>query len=442
MDLDLEGHDKPDRLGATLPRFVPLLEDDALVEADPPVRAWLHTAAGSHRNELAWLLERFERLDLTAEQKSELYDALAVPVRWELGNSPISRSRLRLPSPEIFYHDAPLLRRSDVSLPAELASEPLPLTRLNRSSGRAMLELAQDTSAMRYRELHGFTYGDPAHMLKAVPGRGLEIFLWGVPPESRLPLRAYHAAMFIKNGVPIGYAEGLSLFDRMELGFNIYYTFREGESAWLYAQTVRLFHQVLGINSFLVDPYQIGHHNEEAIQSGAFWFYRKLGFRPLAPGLARLVDREETRIRSTPGYRTPARTLRRLAEGSMIFEGPGASPGEWDRFQVRNLGLAVGRRMAERFAGDAGKMRRASRNAVSRALQLDPSGWKEPERRAFENLALVLGLIPDLAEWTRADKAAVVEIVRAKAGVHESLYLWLLERHRRLRAAVLALGSN
>ena len=442
VSIDWDGHAKPERLGSTLPRFVPLLEDDALVEANLPARAWLRAAAGGSRHELAWLLERFERLPLSLEEKSELYDSLELPIRWELGNSRLTRSRMRLQVPELFYHGAPLLRRSDVSLAAELTAEPLPLTRLSRASGRAMLELAQDTSAMRYRELYGFTYGDPARVLKATPGRGLEIFLWGVPPERRLPLRAYHAGLFSKNGVPIGYVEGLSLFDRTELGFNIYYTFREGESAWLYGTVLRLFHQVLGVNCFQVDPYQIGCHNEEAIQSGAFWFYRKLGFRPLEAGPARLVAREEKKIRSIPGYRTPTRALRRLAEGSMIFEGPGASPSDWDRFQVRNLGFAVGRRMAERFAGDAGKMRRASMTAVGRALEVAPARWKEPERQAFENLSLVLGLIPDLAQWTQAEKKAVAEIIRAKAGPHESLYLWLLQHHPRLRAAVLKLGSD
>jgi hypothetical protein len=57
----------------------------------------------------------------------------------------------------------------------------------------------------------------------------VQIFVFGVPPEWRLPLRAYHSALFFKKGVPIGYVEVLSLFERAELGFNLYYTFREGE---------------------------------------------------------------------------------------------------------------------------------------------------------------------------------------------------------------------
>jgi hypothetical protein len=98
--------------------------------------------------------------------------------------------------------------------------------------------------------------------------------------------------------------------------------------------------------------------------------------------------------------------------------------------------------MAERFAGDAGRMRRASLSDVGHALEIEPARWKEAERRAFENLSLVLGLIPDLAQWTQTEKRALVEVIRAKAGGHESLYLWWQQQHPRLRAAVLKLGSR
>src|SRR5437588_5062893 len=216
--------------------------------------------------------------------------------------------------------------------------------------GERILNLARETSAVRYRELHGFTYGDSRRMLKASLGRGVEVFVTGVPPEHRLPLRAYHAALILKNGVPVAYFEGLSLFERMESGFNLYYTFREGETAWLFSRILRLMQQLLGATVFSIDPYQAGHENEEGIESGAFWFYRKLGFRPVRPELMKLARTEEQRIAATRGYRTPARTLRRLAAGHMLFEALPTTAHDWDRFEVRNVGLAVQRRMALEFA--------------------------------------------------------------------------------------------
>jgi hypothetical protein len=192
-----------------------------------------------------------------------------------------------------------------------------------------------DTSAMRYRELYGFSHPEEGGVFHADLGRGNEIYYFGVLPKWRLPLRAYHAGMFFKNGVPAGYVETLSFFERAEVGFNLYYTFREGESAWLYARLLHLFRQELGVTVFSVDPYQLGHENPEAIESGAFWFYRKLGFRPVDPEVAALTAREEGRLRRNPKYRSSRRTLELLANGYLIY----GDSAEWDRFQIRNVAL-------------------------------------------------------------------------------------------------------
>src|SRR5207245_11615393 len=126
------------------------------------------------------------------------------------------------------------------------------------------------------------------------------------------PSRRSSDLIVVKNAVPVGYVEGLALFERIEIGFNIYYTFREGESAWIFGRVLKLVNQVLGVTSFSIDPYQLGHENPEAIDSGAFWFYRKLGFRPTSPPIARLVESEERRIALAPSYRSPRRRLQRL----------------------------------------------------------------------------------------------------------------------------------
>ncbi|HJS22734.1 MAG TPA: hypothetical protein VJ751_00100, partial [Pyrinomonadaceae bacterium] len=88
-----------------------------------------------------------------------------------------------------------------------------------------------------------------------------------------------------------------------------------------------------------LDPYQIGHENEEGIESGAFWFYRKLGFRPTRREALQLALKEEQKLKTRKGYRTPAATLRKLAASPMIFELDDRRRGDWDRFQVRNIGF-------------------------------------------------------------------------------------------------------
>jgi len=441
VEIDPDYYQKADAMGRALARLLPLLEEDSLVEAVVPYREWLRRACGD-RGSLRWLLERLSRTESCPRRAAEIYDSLELLLRWELDNSRATRTRGRLPVRKVFVHQGPLLRRSDVSLDRELASPPLPVTRLSRAEGEKILALARDTSAVRYRELHGFTFGEAARVLRAEAGRGVTIYVMGVPPLWRLPLRAYHGGVFFKNGVPVGYVEGLSLFERMEVGFNLYYTFREGESAWLYARTLRLFRQLFGISCFAIDPYQIGYRNEEAIESGAFWFYRKLGFRPVAPEQAALCAREEEKLRRYSAYRSRARALRNLAKTPMIYEFSRVCSGDWDRFQVRNLGLAVQRRMQKVYGGDADRMRGAAAKSVAGALGVAVEDWPPPAREAFENLALVLNLIPELARWSSAEKVAAARVLRAKGGRDEARYLKLMQQHSRLRAAFLRLGSR
>jgi len=439
---DLNTNEHPDRLGATLPRFLPLLYEESLVEANIPYVEWLNAAVGGKkRPALQWLVRQFERLELSERQKGELFDSLEIRTRWDLGDSRASRTRNMRKVRKVFYHTAPLIRRNEVSLDKEFQSPPFELQKLSPSEGKAMQDMLRDTTTVRYRELYGITHGDPDNVVRADVGRGVEIFLWGLPPERRLPLRAYHAGFTLKNGVPINYIEGITICERMELGFNTFYTYREGESAWVYATVLRLLHQVVGATCISIDPYQIGFHNEEAIESGAFWFYRKLGFRPIRPDLGRLMAAQEKRIASDSGYRTPASILRRMSAGSIVYEAPGSQSGAWDRFAVRNLGLAVQRRMAREFRGSVQMILSASADQVARALGMTPSTLRETERRAFFDLALVLALIPDLASWTTSEKRKVVQVIRAKAGTDESRYARLLKNHEKLRAAIIRLGE-
>jgi hypothetical protein len=373
------------RLAATWPRFMPLLAEDAAVEANVPYREWLRAARGRHA-ELVWLIDRFDELPMPDDKKAELYDSQNLYVQW---NPPYraTRTGLRVRARKMFYHRGPLIQRRDVDLNREVVQPSPPLRKLSPADGERALDRARDASTIRYRELYGFTHGDPQHVYHAELGRGVEIFLVGLPPGKRLPLRAVHSLMIYKNGVPVGYFESLTLFERMESGFNLYYTFRDGETAWLYARVLNVMHHFTGATAFTLDPYQIGHENEEGIESGAFWFYRKLGFRPMRRELLALTEKEEQKIATGNGYRTPARTLRELAKGPMIFQLRGTENDDWDRFQIRNIGFKL-------------------------------KGQLEP----------VLSLLPD-------------KIVRAKSAAEETTYLRLMQKDDQLRRQIIELGS-
>ena len=449
VEIAWDNYEPGRELGTTGPRFIPLLEDDAFVEADTPWRKWIESAAGEARKKKsatpAWLIERFSQLPLPPQQKAELYESLRVPLRWNLDNSVITRTRNIKPVRSVFYHggsgDAALISRSQVSLATELARRPPKLTKLSRKQGEQIMDLIREVMLVRYRELYGTTLGDPKSVVQADVGRGVTIYLWNLPPDRRLPLRAYVAGLTLKNGVPINYIEAIGLCELMEIGFNTFYTFRGGEAGWIYAQVLRCLCHLMGTTCVSVYPYQLGHDNEEAIESGAFWFYRKLGFRPGREDLQRLAEREESKIAADPKYRTPARTLRRLASDHAFYELPGSERGAWDSFSTRNIGLGVNRRMARDFGGDAVLMREQSRRALERVLRVNTFSWTPLEKAAFENFALVLCDVTGLRAWTREEKKDLVRIIRAKTNPDEMLYLHLTQRHGRLRKALLTLGS-
>src|SRR6266852_1917123 len=450
VEIAWENYEPGRELGTTGPRFIPLLEDDAFVEADTPWRRWLKAAAGKERLP-SWLISRFEQLSLPARQNAELYESLRVPLRWNLENSVISRTRNWKPVRSVFYHSEPLISRSQVSLANELARRPPQLTRLSRKQGEQVMDMIREVMLVRYRELYGTTLGDPASVVRAdlgthEAGRGVTIYLWNLPSDRRLPLRAYVAGLTLKNGVPINYIEAIGLCEWMEVGFNTFYNFRGGEAGWIYAQVLRCLCHLMGTTCISVYPYQLGKDNDEAIESGAFWFYRKLGFRPGRSDLQKLAEREEQKIAAATKlgeakYRTPARTLKRLAAGHVFYEIPGSEVGAWDRFSTRNIGLRVNRRMARDFGGDAGLMREHSRRALEKMLGVSASSWTPLEKAAFENVALVLADVPGLRAWTREEKEDLVRIIRAKGKRDEMLYLHLTQRHRRLRKALLTIGS-
>lgn len=441
ISIQWDDYERETQRAVIWPRFFPLMEEDSLTEANVPYLDWLKAARG-RQDELPWLIRQFQRLSISEKEKGALYDSLEIMVRWDMSGSRASRTLSRKPVRDFYFHREPLIQRRQVSLAEEFAKPRLPMKVLSSREAEKTLDLVKEATGVRYRELYGTANADPAWVMRANPGRGVEIYFWGLPPEKRLPLRAYLAGFTVKNGVPINYVECISLFDWTEIGFNTFPAYRDGETAWIYAQTLRLLRQLHGSNAISVYPYQIGDGNEEAIASGAFWFYRKMGFRSMDTALEKLAQAEEKKVRANPKYRTSAATLRRLSKANVVYELPQAERGAWDKFSMRNIGLAVQKRMARDFDGNANAMREAAVTRLARIIKVDPQKLKPQAQIAFTDFATVLSLVPDLPRWSPDYKAALRQIIAAKAGRTEQHYQRLLVMHQRLRSAILKIGSQ
>ena len=74
---------------------------------------------------------------------------------------------MRLSGRKLFYHHSPLIQRRGIDLRKELAQPSPQLEKLSPQQGEKALDMARDASTIRYRELYGFTHGDPKQLYRA-----------------------------------------------------------------------------------------------------------------------------------------------------------------------------------------------------------------------------------------------------------------------------------
>ncbi len=443
VDIDWEDEAGIDGVRSILPLLVAYAENDALDEERLSLRDWVQAAKGAREvSDLQWLLETLRRSPLPAEVIRTLYDGAELLLGWELRNASASRTLAKFPTDRIFYHKGPL-RRGQIDFWGEV-QKPLPaLAPVSPQTAEALIHLFRSALSARNRELHPLLYASARDVMLADAGRGLRIVLVGVLPEFRLPLEGYYSFLVLKNGVPVGYGGGGPLLDRLEIAGNIFESFRQGESVWIFSQVYRAFHWLCGSRYFLLPRYQVGYENEEALASGAFWFYHKLGFRPEDPDILALAADEQTRIKADPSYRSSRATLERLAQSDLCFSLMRAGEQACQVLQPGYLGLLVTQRIARRFNGDRAAAVRAAIRRITRVLGV--TGWRRwpaPERVALQRLSPIFVLIPDLLRWSPAEKRSLVRLIRAKGGHRESKYVRLLQGHARLRQALVDLARS
>ena len=91
--------------------------------------------------------------------------------------------------------------------------------------------------------------------------------------------------------------------------------------------------------------------------------------------------------------------------------------------------------MAQEFRGDAKRLRAHSVDLVRRALNVKAL-------TSIGDLPLVLAMIPDLKNWSVADKELAARVLSAKHGRDEAAFLKQMQKHASLRAFMIELGSK
>lgn len=430
-------------IAGVLPLLVTWQENDLLDNAEAfDVRRFLEAGkTKSQPSTLLVLLQLLRSSALPDKVQHLLYESIELPLVWNLGDTPASRTLNRV-EPERVYYQKTELRKRSRNLLGQLRKPGLDLQRLSRQNGEQLVRKVSEVLAVRYRELFPLTNPGPEEVYLAEPGRGLQIYIYGTTPPARLPLEANFGAMFLRNGLPVGYGVGVVLFDRVEIAVNVFPAFRTGESAFLIEQFFRVFYQHFGSRVFLVRKGQMGHGDDEPLKSGAFWFYHKLGFRAFDPRIRELAERESKKLKQKKGYRCSLATLKQLAKSDVVFCCDGTSAAEYKELSLIGLSRAVSKLAIDRFKGDRRALEQSAVRQICRALGIAKlNSWSGSERESLTRFAPVLTCIPQLDLWPQRDKALLAKLIRAKGAAQEKSFVDLANRHRSFQRAVAELAN-
>jgi hypothetical protein len=367
------------------------------------------------------------------------YEALGLTLRLGAGAETPSRTRARIDPGRVHWQAGPLSsRRPD--LQQVLGERPRAVRAVSAADGARYVALAQDAMLTRQRDLDAFAYGDPRDVRLVEWEDGLQFAAIGLQPERRLLLEAVYGFLTLKNGVPIGYVLNSALFGSAEIAYNVFDSYRGGEAGHVYGRVLATVRHLFGVDSFTIYPYQLGDDNDEALESGAWWFYQKLGFRARDRGVLALMQRELRQLQRRPKHRSSIATLRRLARANVYYHQRGRRDDVIGLLPLGDVGAAVMRMLATRHGADR---ERAESECTANALRLlglrDLRGWSAGERLWLRRWAPLVAVLPGVERWSAAERRALVAVIRGKGGRRESDYVLVFDRHAALRTALLRL---
>lgn len=420
VDVDWRTLDEPWRLDPLLGLLLRDAEREGFESGEFATRKWIRAARSANsRSDLEWLMAAGAANPGARQRIDDEWDRAAVPLEWKLHDSRWSATHNMVAGTPVVVRTG--MRRPGSDTVAEIV-RPLPsIERLGRTDARRVIVSARAALAVRCREVNAMTYPNVDEIYWCDLGAGAALAVIGIAPDHRLTLETNTGYVLFANGIPIGYGGVTPLFRQANTGINIFDPYRGGEAAMIWTQILRAFHTLFGSGRFVVNAYQFGAGNAEAIRSGAFWFYYRLGFRPGAPGISALAAREAARMAADRGYRCATKTLRALATGDLYLNLPGFAIGDgFDEALLPHVGALASRQLAQQPVASRVEAERRVVAAVAGTLRIrDLASWSARERQGFTLLAPVVASLGDLRDWSEPEQHALVAMMRSKGAAQE-----------------------
>lgn len=440
LEIDWPVFDNADDLEPLLRLLVPYAEAAAMDDVDRSPRRWIEAMRGAGETDATFLVRRFQALRVDGFLREMLYERIDPPLRLRTGGELPSRTRAFVPgSPIVFRTRA--LDRARPDLRRAARDRPRAMRAVSGRMAQSLIDRARESMVTRSRDLDSFEHADTRDVRIVDCDDGLQLACIGLLPERRALFDSIYGYLTLQNGVPIGYVLTSALFGSSLVAYNIFETFRGGEAARNYGRILGAVRSLFDCDTFGVDPYQLGHDNAEGLASGAWWFYYKLGFRPVDPHVRRLVRREVARLAAHPRARSTRATLQQLSVAHVFFHLGRPRADVLGRVTLGNVSLRVSTFLARRYGADreAGVQECAERAGSLLGVRSRRS-WATGEKLIWERWAPVVLLLPGVELWSRSEKDDLVSVIRAKGGHRESDFVPLFDSHRKLRRAVLGLA--
>ena len=154
------------------------------------------------------------------------------------------------------------------------------------------------------------------------------------------------------------------------------------------------------------------------------------------------MARELKRMRRDPAHRSSLDTLRKLVPHNVYLDLGQPRDDVIGEFPLAEVGETVTRLLADRFGADR---ERATRELSDEAARLLPSPpWSQlpaEERQACERWAPLVACL-DVGSWSKPERKALFEVMRAKGGRRESEFVAKFDAHKKLRTAFRRLAQQ
>lgn len=330
------------------------------------------------------------------------------------------------------HYQTTALRDGRPDLRVEARRGPRRVRALRGHEAQSAIRLARISMITRERDVAAFQFAHPGDVFLIDDGQGLAFAMMGMIPSRRAVLPATYTALTLHNGVPIGYVQIDVLGRHGALSFNTFATFRGAEAAWVFGRFVAVALHLFGCTDFSIEPYQLGLNNQEGIDSGAWWFYHRLGFRPRSAEARRLAAREVARRAARDSYRSSPRTLRTLARWHLFCSLDPARQARLPRIDYW-LAAAMTKLRCYRQHELRRRLVAVTADALLRLRRSGKVGLAAARRTTLEQWAPLVLTWTARGYWSAGDRRELWRLLLAKAARSERDFQRRLLRHTRLR---------